>query len=48
MSTFFLDRHLLTVSLQVQPILDAGALDEECVFLKPGKLLTADLKPLCF
>ena len=35
MSTFFLDQHLLTASLPVQPILDARALDEESVFLQP-------------
>lgn len=34
MSTFFLDQHLLTASLPVRPILDAGALDEESVFLQ--------------
>lgn len=34
MSTFFLDQHLLIASLPVQPILDAGALDEESVFLQ--------------
>ena len=34
-STFFLDQHLLTASLPVQPILDARALDEESVFLQP-------------